>query len=228
MNDEMKSEEKNSSAGTKGNSQLENLKDKEVGFDKLTSESPVKDETPLKSEVDSSIKKDETPLSKIDGVSSEEVDENVLEKLEGLNDKDSIEELDKLTGQNDSILEKAYLSGLIQQEEKEIFFEVENIYYNPEKRLFKNRLKLRKDPPVLVIRDSEGIEVEFKLTENLTDELTETLKQVKRAYYGFSSPSDIHVPSKTSEKIIYLIKKNKVKLIVTIFILLFLFTLNLM
>lgn len=209
--EEMKSKDKEDSTETNEMSSEDSLKNElgtEVDFDKSTSENPTKDESSLTSE--------------------DNIDESVLKKLEDLSDKDSIEELDKLTGQNDTILEKDYLSGLIEQEDKEIFFEVENIYYNPEKRLFKNRLKMRKDPPVLVIRDNEGVEVKFKLTENLTDELTGTLKQVKRAYYGFSSPNDINIPSKTSEKIIYLMKKNKVKLIVTVFILLFLFALNLM
>lgn len=165
------------------------------------------------------------PDSKDGKFNHEEID---LEKLEGLSDDEAVIELDKMTGQNDKILEKDYLSSLIKQEDRLVYFEVDNIYYNPKKRIFKNRFKMRKDPPVLIVRDDFGNEAQFYLTENLTDELAESLRQVKRAYYGFNNPNDINAPEKFLDKVKYYVKKNPYKIATTIALILFIIGLNLM
>lgn len=150
-----------------------------------------------------------------------------LSRLEQMSDDEAVIELDKLTGKNDEILEKDYLSSLVSQDDRLIYYEVENIYNDPKKKVFRNRLKMRRDPPVLVIRDDFENEAKFYLTENLTDELSETLRQVKRAYYGFNNPSDIHMPEKFIDKIKYFIKKNPFKVLSTILLLLFILSLSL-
>lgn len=150
-----------------------------------------------------------------------------LEMLECLSDDEAVLELDKLTGQNDELIEKDYLSSLIKQEDRLVYFEIENIYNNPKKKVFRNRFKMRKDPPILVLKDNFGNEAQFCLTENLTDELSEALKQVKRAYYGFHSPSDINTPEGFLNKIKYYVKKNPYKIVITITLIMFIFALNL-
>lgn len=146
-------------------------------------------------------------------------------KLDSMSDDEAILELDKMTGKNDELIEKDYLSSLINQKDRMVYYEVENIYNNPQKKTFQNRFKMRKNPPILVIKDDVGNEAKFFLTENLTDELSETLRQVKRAYYGFHKPSDMYVPEKFHEKIRYYIKNNPFKILSSIFLILFLLTL---
>lgn len=148
-----------------------------------------------------------------------------FDKLNKLSDDEAIVELDKMTGKNDELIEKDYLNVLVNQKDRMIYYEVENIYNNPNKRTFQNRFKMRRNPPSLVIKDDMGNEAKFNLTENLTDELSETLRQVKRAYYGFHKPSDINVPEKLHDKIRYYIKNNPFKILSTIFLILFLLTL---
>ena len=148
-----------------------------------------------------------------------------VEKLDKMSDDEAILELDKVMSQNDEVVEKDYLSALLDQGERLVYYHVENIYHNEETRAYKNRFKLRKNPPVLIVRDEDDNEVRFYLTENLTDELSETLKQVKRAYYGFNGPQDMNVPDKLLDKIKYYIKKKPLKISVTILIVLFIVSL---
>lgn len=148
-----------------------------------------------------------------------------FDKLESLSDDEAIVELDKMTGKNDELIEKDYLSSLINQKDRMVYYEVENIYHDPNKKTFKNRFKLRRDPPILLVKDDLGNEAKFYLTENLTDELSETLRQVKRAYYGFHKPSDMYAPEKLQDKIRYYIKNNPFKILSTIFLILFLLSL---
>lgn len=149
-----------------------------------------------------------------------EVTEQELEKLKGLSDDEAVIELDKITGENDELIDKDYLSALVNQQDRMVYYEIENLYQDTVKQRFKNRLKMRKDPPVLIVRDDFGNEVKFYLTENLTDELSTTLKQVKRAYLGFSGPSDEDAPKNFFGKVKHYVKKNPLKIIVTIFLIL--------
>lgn len=149
-----------------------------------------------------------------------EVTEQELERLKGLSDDEAIIELDKITGENDELIDKDYLSALVNQQDRMVYYEIENLYQDTAKQRFKNRLKMRKDPPVLIVRDDFGNEVKFYLTENLTDELSKTLKQVKRAYLGFSGPSDEDAPKDFLGKVKHYVKKNPLKIIVTVFLIL--------
>lgn len=115
---------------------------------------------------------------------------------------------------NDEILEKDYLSILVSQEEdKALYYEIFNIYRTESKRDYKSKFALKKDPPVLSVKDNYGEEVKFILTENFTRELISGLKEVERAYAGFSGPIDLEAPDKFLERIIYYFKKNPFKFI---------------
>lgn len=119
---------------------------------------------------------------------------------------------------NDEILKKDYLSSLVDQKERIVYYEIENIYSNEENKRYKNKMQLKKSPPILIVKDDFGNEAIFYLTENLTDELTHTLKEVKRAYYGFDGPIDMNVPDRFVEKMIYYAKNKPLKLILPIII----------
>lgn len=152
-------------------------------------------------------------------VDNEHIASNLdYELLDSMSDDEAIIELDKITGENDKIVEQDYLSSLIEQDERLVYYEIENIYVDSKKRRYKNRLKLRKNPPVLIVRDDYDNEASFYLTENLTEELINTLNQVQRAYYGFDGPSDLDIPDKFIDKIGYYAKNNPFKLLLPILV----------
>lgn len=186
---------------------------------KASSEDIVSKDIPV-DEDDQSDQVDEDDQADEDG-SKEKYDDIDYKRLESLSDDEAVIELDKLTGQNDEIVERDYLSSLVSQDDRLVYYEIENIYSNEEARAFKNRLKMRRDPPVLVVKDDFGNQAKFYLTENLTDELTETLRQVKRAYHGFNNPSDMNMPEKFVDRVKYYIKNNPFKVSATVFLILF-------
>lgn len=166
-------------------------------------------------------KKVEKP-SEIDEQEFEKANPEVdFRKLDELSDDEAILELDKAIGHNDRIIEQDYLSSLLDQGDRLLYYEVENIYRNYSSRLYKNRLGLKKDPPILKMEDDLGNEAQFYLTENFVDELSETLKQVQRAYYGYSGPEDLRKPDKFIDRIGYYAKKHPVKVLLPILIIVF-------
>lgn len=159
-------------------------------------------------------------------LSKEDYPELNFEELDNMEDDEAVLEIDKFIEQNDKVVERDYLSSLIEQEDNNlVYYEVENIYKNENNRAYKNRLILKKNPPILVIKDIEDNEANFILTENLTDELIETLKEVKRAYSGFSGPSKLDRPKKFLDKFGYYAKENPIKVIVPFIIIVLLLTL---
>lgn len=136
--------------------------------------------------------------------------ENELDEEENVTDNFEVDE----DSSNDKILARDYLSILVSQEEgKDLYYEILNIYRKESKREYKNKYTLKKDPPVLSIKDNYGEEVEFTLTENFTKELISGLKEVERAYSGFSGPIDLEAPDKLLERVVYYFKKNPFKFI---------------
>lgn len=131
-----------------------------------------------------------------------------IDALENLSDEEAIKELDKLVEKNDFIVSNDEISAVVSQSENLIYFEIEDIYSNPKKKAFRNRFKMRKNPPTLSLKDNKGQEVKILLTENLTEELIQSLTQVKRAYYGFYGPA-----KKEKQNAIEFVKENKIKII---------------
>ena len=142
--------------------------------------------------------------------------ENELDEKEDVSEDSVIDEDDDVDNNfhNDEILEKDYLSILVSQEEdKALYYEIFNIYRTESKKDYKSKFALKKDPPILSVKDNYGEEVEFTLTENFTRELISGLKEVERAYAGFSGPIDLDAPDKFLERVIYYFKKNPFKFI---------------
>lgn len=133
--------------------------------------------------------------------------------LDELPDDEAILEIDKLIGKNDKLIEKDYLSSLVEQEDRMIFYEVENIYKNYSSRRYRNKFNLRKDPPILVMRDDLGNEAEFMMTENLVKEMESTIKEIRRAYLGYSGPEDLLMPDELIDKVKYYTKNNPLKVL---------------
>ena len=141
--------------------------------------------------------------------------ENELDEKEDMSEDSVIDEDDVDNNfHNDEILKKDYLSILVSQEEdKALYYEIFNIYRTESKKDYKSKFALKKDPPILSVKDNYGEEVEFTLTENFTRELISGLKEVERAYAGFSGPIDLDAPDKFLERVIYYFKKNPFKFI---------------
>lgn len=170
-----------------------------------TSEPQVKSDS---NEIEEELNEDKYGQKIEDNYEDEFDSDQIVDNDEEIDDDEKVLEVE-----NDTLIEREYLSSLLEQKDRLVYYHVENIYKDEKRRLYKNKLNLRKDPPVLVVRDDEENEVRFYLTENLTDELSETLKQVKRAYYGFSGPSDINMPKGFFNKVKYYIKNNPLKII---------------
>lgn len=141
-----------------------------------------------------------------------------LEKLLNKNKVREIQDEETEIERNDEIIEQDYLSSLVDQKERLVYYEIENIYSDMDNRKYRNKSKLKKDPPTLIIKDDFDNEAIFYLTENLTDELIETLGEVKRAYYGFSGPVDLALPDKFMDRIIYYSKNKPLKLALPVII----------
>ena len=92
---------------------------------------------------------------------------------------------------NDKILDSDVNYSVVEQdEEKLLSYTIDGLYKNLNTKKFNPRRTLEKEPPTLTIKDSEGGEVVFNLTENFTDELLFSLKEVKHAYNGYKYTTD--------------------------------------
>lgn len=148
-------------------------------------------------------------------------EDNVVDfdRLDELSDDEAIVELDKVIDENDKLIERDYLTALAEQNDgKLVYYEVENIYKSPSSNMYKNKLRLRKDPPTLVIKDDYGNEASFKLTENLNNDLSRTLNEVDRAYLGFSGPKKLDVPDNFKDRMKYYVKNDFFKLLLPVIV----------
>lgn len=144
--------------------------------------------------------------------------EEDIKNLEEMPDDEAVVEIDRLIGKNDKVVESDYLSSLIEQEDRMIFYEVENIYRNYSSRRYRNKFSMRKDPPKLIMEDDLGNIAEFNMTENFVDELEGTIKEIRRAYLGYSEPEDINIPEGFVDRIKYYAKNKPIKILFPIFI----------
>lgn len=135
--------------------------------------------------------------------SSIDIDNTLQKEYEATEEKEQLK--------NDKIVAKDYLSVFAEQDDRGIFYEVSNIYKNEKTKEYKNKFSLKKDPPILEIKDTLGEEVHFILTENVVKEMIHSLKEVERAYSGFSGPLDIKAPKKLKDKIVYYFKRKPMK-----------------
>lgn len=148
-------------------------------------------------------------------------------EFNSITDDEAIEKLDETTGKNDKIIAKDYLSIVVEQEkDKLVYYEIENIYKGDTGKRYKNRFNLRKEPPTLTLRDNLDNEATFLLTENVTEDLVKSLKEVQRAYAGYSGPQDLNMPESLFGKISYYFRKNPIKIIFPIFVIILLVILS--
>lgn len=147
---------------------------------------------------------------------------NEEESLENSNAEDETQE------KSDVVLEKGYLDGLVEQADRVVYYEIENIYKDEKNKEYKNKYKMKKSPPILTVKNNLGDEVQFELTKNLTSELISVLKEVDRAHLGFSGPIDINVPTNPIDKIVYYAKKNPLKFAIPIIMAIFFLILSIM
>lgn len=113
--------------------------------------------------------------------------ENNKEKLiEDMSDDEAVLELEK-SESNDKVLESANLAALISQSEDEnlIYYKVEGLFKDEQQKSYRSKMSLRRKPPVLEIKDMNDNTVRFLLTENLVAQLTNSLEDVQKAYYGY-------------------------------------------
>lgn len=141
-----------------------------------------------------------------------------MNREENLENKNTEEVGLETQEKSDVVLEKDYLEGLVEQADRVVYYEIKNIYKDEKNKDYKNKYSMKKSPPILVIKNNLGDEVEFELTKNLTSELISGLKEVDRAHLGFSGPADLNAPKNPIDKIIYYAKKNPLKFAIPIVI----------
>lgn len=151
-----------------------------------------------------------------------------MNKEETLGNSNAEEVEFDMPGKLDVVLEKDYLEGLVEQADRVVYYEIKNIYKNEKSKEYKNKYNMKKSPPILTIKNNLGDEVEFELTKNLTSELISVLKEVDRAYLGFSGPTDLNVPKNPIDKITYYAKKNPLKFAIPIIMAIFFLILSIM
>lgn len=63
---------------------------------------------------------------------------------------------------------------------------IEGLYKKDDFKI-KNVIKLKKDPPVLILEDDKNNKVEFVLTENVSRDLEESLRVLNNGYRGIQN-----------------------------------------
>ena len=92
---------------------------------------------------------------------------------------------------NDKILDSEINYTVVEQEDETLLsYTIDGLYKNIDTKKFNARSKLEKEPPILTIKDSNGGEVRFTLTEYFTEDLLFSLKEVNHAYNGYKYTTD--------------------------------------
>ena len=84
---------------------------------------------------------EETYVEDVDINYEEEYPEIDFSVLDGLSDDEAIIELNKMIADNDEVIERDFLSSLVEQnDERVVYYEVENIYGKKKSKRYRNRL----------------------------------------------------------------------------------------
>lgn len=127
--------------------------------------------------------------------------------------------------ENDKILENSVDWALVEQgNQKLLSYFITGLYKDEKKEVYNTRRTLKKNPPVLTMKDSGDNKVEFVLTKEFSRELMNSLTDVNRAYSGYR-----YNTSYAEKPIKEIIKefpdkfmKHKVRYTITIILVLFL------
>lgn len=131
---------------------------------------------------------------------------------------------------NENLVEKALDYAVVEQASNMLAYSIKGIYSNEDKTKYKSPRALKKNPPELNVKDSNGNEVTFNLTKEFAKSLEKSLSEVNRAYYGYKYVSDKDLKKITIKErynnFIKNIKKHPIKSFIgLLFILLLLFIL---
>jgi len=113
------------------------------------------------------------------------IDESQLDQKESSQTEDYLLDDERVLAGDDVLLHEDLDSGIFQQESHVISWEVLGLLKENGKP--RNRLALRNDPPLFVIKSASGDEVEFVLTKELSKSLSVIFTNVHNAYIGINS-----------------------------------------
>lgn len=116
---------------------------------------------------------------------------------------------------NDKLVQDEEFAALTEQDKSALAYEIVNLFEKD--GVYRDRLSMREDPPSLVITDSEGSQVEFKLTEDFTAHLASSLNQVNKAYHGYRkhTPKELREMS-LSKRIEYEFRNRTMRFVITV------------
>lgn len=97
------------------------------------------------------------------------------------NEEPLIEENSKLLSDK---LDEGESYGVFENGDNLLSFSIDKLYTNSNETKFRNRLAMRKEPPVLDISSSDGVEVSVPLTLEFVKSLLRVLNDVNFAYLG--------------------------------------------
>lgn len=86
---------------------------------------------------------------------------------------------------DDTVLEETDDFAAVQQLDHLITWEVEGAF--DERGNVRKRMDLRREPPVLKVKDASGAEIEFVLTKELARMLFQVLEAVYKGYFGINT-----------------------------------------
>lgn len=121
----------------------------------------------------------------------------------------------------DEILEEGESYAIIENSEESILaYKIENLYSDKNETIYKSKIELKKNPPILEVSSSDGDVVQFPLTKNFTNSMLRNINEVNKAHAGFKKTKnviDFNSKEKTRKGIIIdFFKVNK--LLITIFV----------
>lgn len=117
---------------------------------------------------------------------------------------------------NDKIMQDEEFAALVEQYDNAVVYEITNLFKN-DKGEYRSKQSMRDDPPVLIITDKHGSEVEFKLTEELTGHLLQSLKAVNKGYHGYGKHISREIRNMSfKERLKYELKNNTLRAVIAI------------
>lgn len=171
----------------------------------LTEDKPLNDNEPIDSETPT-----ETAVNSI--VDSDV--ESPIDTAESVNKDGYFNDDEKFLKGDDLVIHDDIDLAIFQQSDNVLSWEVRK--FLKENGRPRKRLSLRNDPPVFVIKTSDGKEVEFLITQELSKSLGQLFTNINKAYFGVDGtgpdePLNLSKMKRMGTNFVNWVKINKIK-----------------
>lgn len=121
----------------------------------------------------------------------------ISENLPKVSSEDYFDDDEEFLAGDDVEIHDDNVLSIFRQEDNVVSVELMNLYTNDGD--LRNKFQLRNDPPVMIIKSSDGQLAQFLLTKNFVNGLNGKFDDVHRAYFGLESKSSRDRKRKLSE-----------------------------